>query len=78
MNSLIINLNMVPGEGLEPSHCYQHRILSPARLPIPPSRHVKFEIIHETGAFIKHKRCSTEFGRDDYVHPLGLFVTVVT
>lgn len=30
---------MVPGEGLEPSrHCW-HRILSPARLPIPPPRH---------------------------------------
>ena len=29
---------VVPGEGLEPSrHCW-HRILSPARLPIPPSR----------------------------------------
>ena len=29
---------MVPGEGLEPSHCRQRRILSPLRLPIPPSR----------------------------------------
>ena len=29
---------MVPREGLEPSHCHQHRILSPARLPIPPPR----------------------------------------
>lgn len=33
-----IFVSMVPGEGLEPSrHCW-HRILSPARLPIPPSR----------------------------------------
>ena len=29
---------MVPGEGIEPSLCCQNWILSPARLPIPPSR----------------------------------------
>ena len=29
---------LVPGEGLEPTLCFQNRILSPARLPIPPSR----------------------------------------
>src|SRR2546425_11930651 len=29
---------MVPGEGVEPSRPCGHRILSPARLPIPPSR----------------------------------------
>src|SRR5437867_11058118 len=29
---------LVPGEGLEPSLCCQNWILSPARLPIPPSR----------------------------------------
>src|SRR5215831_1103802 len=29
---------MVPGEGIEPSLCRQNWILSPARLPIPPSR----------------------------------------
>ena len=30
---------MVPGAGVEPAwYCY-HRILSPARLPIPPLRH---------------------------------------
>src|SRR5436190_24309493 len=29
---------VVPGEGLEPTLCLQNRILSPARLPIPPSR----------------------------------------
>lgn len=29
---------MVPGEGLEPSWCRHRRILSPLRLPIPPSR----------------------------------------
>ena len=28
----------MPGEGLELSLCCQNRILSPARLPIPPSR----------------------------------------
>ena len=57
----IMNLELVPGEGLEPSHCLQHRILSPARLPIPPSRQVKLEIIHETEAFIKYKRCPMGF-----------------
>ena len=30
--------HMVPGEGIEPSLCRQNWILSPARLPIPPSR----------------------------------------
>ena len=29
---------LVPGEGLEPSQCHHRRILSPLRLPIPPSR----------------------------------------
>ena len=29
---------MVPREGLEPSRLYRRRILSPLRLPIPPSR----------------------------------------
>lgn len=30
--------SMVPRVGLEPTRCHHHRILSPARLPIPPSR----------------------------------------
>src|SRR6266568_8169462 len=29
---------MVPGEGIEPTWCYHRRILSPLRLPVPPSR----------------------------------------
>ncbi len=29
---------VVPGEGLEPSQYHYRRILSPLRLPIPPSR----------------------------------------
>ena len=32
-------LKLVPGEGLEPSRPCGQRILSPLRLPIPPSRH---------------------------------------
>jgi hypothetical protein len=32
-------LVVVPGEGLEPSRPRGRRILSPLRLPIPPSRH---------------------------------------
>ncbi len=31
---------MVPRERIELSHCLQYRILSPARLPVPPSRHI--------------------------------------
>ena len=30
--------DVVPGEGIEPTLCCQNRILSPARLPVPPSR----------------------------------------
>ena len=33
-------LSLVPGERLELSRCHHHRILSPARLPISPPRHV--------------------------------------
>jgi len=29
----------VPGAGIEPARCRQRGILSPVRLPIPPSRH---------------------------------------
>ena len=29
---------MVPGAGIEPARCFQRGILSPVRLPIPPSR----------------------------------------
>jgi hypothetical protein len=29
---------MVPEEGIEPTLCCQNRILSPARLPVPPFR----------------------------------------
>ena len=30
---------MVPRVGVEPTRCHHHRILNPARLPIPPPRH---------------------------------------
>jgi hypothetical protein len=30
---------VVPGEGVEPTRILLRRILSPLRLPIPPSRH---------------------------------------
>ena len=32
-------MGVVPGEGLEPTRPEGQRILSPPRLPIPPSRH---------------------------------------
>lgn len=31
-------LILVPGAGIEPARCFQRGILSPVRLPIPPSR----------------------------------------
>ena len=30
---------MVPGTGIEPARAEARRILSPLRLPVPPSRH---------------------------------------
>ena len=30
----------MPEAGLEPAQCHHHRRLKPARLPIPPSRHI--------------------------------------
>src|SRR5439155_2594402 len=40
---------VVPGEGIEPSLCCQNWILSPARLPIPPSRRFEREAWREAG-----------------------------
>ena len=37
----------VPREGLEPSRPCGHRILSPARLPIPPPRHINVVVSDE-------------------------------
>ena len=40
---------VVPGAGIEPARCCQRGILSPVRLPIPPSRREPSEegrIIH--------------------------------
>lgn len=34
---------MVPGVGVEPTQCYHRGILSPVRLPVPPSRHFIFQ-----------------------------------
>jgi hypothetical protein len=34
----LLNLFLVPGAGIEPARCCQRGILSPVRLPIPPSR----------------------------------------
>ena len=35
---MFIYLYVVPGGGIEPPRCRQRGILSPVRLPIPPSR----------------------------------------
>ena len=32
----------MPATGIEPVRCRHHRILSPARLPVPPRRHIKW------------------------------------
>jgi hypothetical protein len=34
---------LVPVEGIEPTLCCQNRILSPARLPVPPHRREGFQ-----------------------------------
>jgi hypothetical protein len=39
--------NLVPREGLEPSQYLYRRILSPLRLPIPPSRQCKMRVYRE-------------------------------
>ena len=36
---------ILPEEGLEPTHCCQYRILSPARLPVPPPRRGRESIV---------------------------------
>src|SRR6266568_1037594 len=42
---------MVPGEGIEPTWCCHRRILSPLRLPVPPSRLVAARLrVHYNGA----------------------------
>jgi hypothetical protein len=38
-NTLRITRRVVPGAGIEPARCRQRWILSPVRLPVPPSRH---------------------------------------
>ncbi len=36
-----VHSDVVPLIGVEPIRYHYHRILSPARLPIPPQRHIK-------------------------------------
>ena len=43
------NLKTIPGEGVEPSRCRHRRILSPLRLPIPPSG----QIVRQYNQFAK-------------------------
>ena len=40
-NQLLTRSFSVPGAGIEPARYCYHRILSPARLPIPPSGHLR-------------------------------------
>ena len=39
MPSVGAGFRMVPGTGIEPARAEARRILSPLRLPVPPSRH---------------------------------------
>lgn len=41
--ALILTLILVLGAGLEPARPYEHRILSPACLPIPPPEHLFYK-----------------------------------
>ena len=38
-----MKLRLVPKAGIEPARYCYHRILSPARLPIPPLKHIFFK-----------------------------------
>ena len=42
----------MPQTGIEPVRCRHHRILSPARLPVPPLRHLRYRLLH--GHTCKH------------------------
>ena len=44
------SMSLVPGEGIEPSWCCHRGILSPVRLPIPPSRLQLGIILHSPSA----------------------------
>ena len=46
---------MVQKKGFEPSQCRHHRILSPARLPVPPLLHKIHNSIHLFLAIVKLK-----------------------
>lgn len=43
--------DVVPAVGLEPTRYRYHRILSPARLPIPPRRRIFYIIAYFTDAW---------------------------
>ena len=58
-------LDMVPGAGVEPARVLPHRILSPARLPVPPSRHGPAKLTSRTAVrkrFDRHRSSSVEPG----------------
>ena len=40
--------NLVPRVGIEPTRCHHHRILNPARLPVPPPRHGKGRPVYQS------------------------------
>ena len=47
---------MVPQAGLEPARAKAHKILSLARLPIPPPRHKRVQIVKKHNYLrIKHR-----------------------
>src|SRR6267154_5512093 len=58
IQSTSINMILVPGEGIEPTRCHHHRILSPARLPVPPSGHARSSSISDWRQVVLGIKCS--------------------
>ena len=43
MHTFLLLSIIMPAIGIEPILCFHNRILSPARLPVPPRRHMTFK-----------------------------------
>ena len=42
---------LMPATGIEPVLCHHNRILSPARLPVPPRRHYRHWFSNASGSY---------------------------
>ena len=61
-HSTRLSHSMVRMRGLEPPRCHHHRLLRPARLPVPPHPRTDF---HSTNAFVGCQ--ATTFSRSGFV-----------